>query len=282
MKVNFKYLFLFMLVIGFMAACDDDDKYKPDSTVQVAFEEMFPNAQRVEWGRKSGYIVADFRMENKEKKAWFTSAGVWMLTETDVATADIPKPIIDDIAGGQYSEWKIEDAEYIERKDMEPVYVIEMESGKQEVDLYYSAEGKLLKAVADDKNNQIMPTPVNEKILAAVNAKYPYAKILEVDVEADFTEVDLVRDNLYFKMILDQEYNWVESVYESTWIRVPDAVKITFAADGYTFNAEEDEVEMLMRPGTDGMEMIVYRIELDREPQDIILYYTDEGVRLDS
>lgn len=282
MKVNLRYLFLFVLAIGFMTACDDDDKYTPDNVVQTEFEEMFPDVGRVDWKRKSGYIVADFRMDSKEKKAWFTTAGVWMLTETDIVVADIPTPIVDNIAGGQYAGWKVEDAEYIERKDMESVYVIEVESGKQEVDLYYSPEGKLLKTVKDGRNHQILPTPVNEKVLVVVNAKYPYAKILEIDLEANFIEVDLVRDNLYFEMILDKEYNWVQSVYETEWIRVPNAVKITFASDGYTFNAEEDEVEMLMRPDTDGSEMIVYRIELDKELQDIILYYTDEGVRLNS
>lgn len=281
MKLKLRYLFLSLLTVGFMASCDnDDDHYTPDTTVRLAFEKMFPDASKVKWESKLGYVKAEFRDNNKEKDAWFDTDGTWMLTETEVAVSDIPVAITQSIAGSRYADWKIEDADYLERKDMEPIYIIEVEKGKEEVDLYYAPEGKLLKAVAEGGSHQAVPTPVNEKVLEAVNAKYPFAKILEIDVEPNFIEVDLVRDNLYFEMILDKEYNWVETVYEAAWLRVPDAVKNAFEADGYTFNAEEDEVEMLMRPNGNQSDMIVYRFELDREPADIILYYTEDGTKL--
>lgn len=37
----------------------------------------------------------------------------------------------------------------LERKGMEKVYVIEIEKGKEELDLYFDVNGKLLKEVAD-------------------------------------------------------------------------------------------------------------------------------------
>lgn len=53
----------------------------------------------------------------------------------------------------EYAKWKIDDVDMLERLDMETVYVIEVESGKQEFDLYYSAEGILIKNVADTDND---------------------------------------------------------------------------------------------------------------------------------
>lgn len=281
MKMKLSLLFLSLFALFFMTACDDDnDRHTPDASVRTAFDAMFPNASRVEWEKKLGYSVAEFKDNGKEKDAWFQTDGTWILTETDIAIKDIPVAITQSIAGSQYVDWRIEDANYLERKDMDPVYVLEVEKGEAEMDLYYSAEGKLLKAVSESGDHQAVPTPVNEKVLEAVNAKYTDAKILEVDVMPNFIEVDLVRGNLYFEMILDKDYNWVETVYDAEWARVPEAVKASFAADGYTFNAKEDEAEMLMRPGSKG-DVVVYRIELDREPNDIVLYYGEDGSKLE-
>lgn len=281
MKINWKYALLSLITVCIIAGCDDDDdRYTPDGAVRLAFENMFPDASSVEWERKLGYAVAEFRDNGKEKDAWFSLDGTWMLTETEIAVRDIPAAITKDIAGGQYAGWKITDADYLERKDMEAIYVIEVEKAKEEIDLYYSPEGKLLKAVAEGGNHHAVPVPVNEKILEAVNAKYPYSKILEIDVEPTFIEVDIVRGNLYFEMILDKEYNWIETVYETVWERVPDAVKAALRADGYTFNAAEDDVEMLIRPDDGKPDKVVYRIELDKEPNDIVLYYAEDGTKL--
>ncbi len=281
MGMNWKYVLLSLIIVLGLGACDnDDDKYTPDESVRTAFGKMFPDVVKVEWEHKLGYAVAEFKDNGKEKDAWFSLDGTWMLTETEVRVADIPVAITQDIADGQYAGWKIKDADYLERKDMEAIYVIEIEKGEEELDLYYSPEGKLLKAIAEGGNHQAVPVPVNEKILQVVNAKYPYSKILEIDVEPAFIEVDLAKGTLYFEMILDKEYNWIETVYDTVWERVPEAVKNAFRADGYVFNLRADEVEMLMRPDNSGADKILYRIELDREPADIILYYTENGIKL--
>lgn len=281
MKMKLNLLFLSLFALFFMVACDnDDDRHTPDASVRTAFDAMFPNASRVEWEKKLGYSVAEFKDDGKEKDAWFQTDGTWILTETEIAVKDIPVAITQSIAGSQYVDWRIEDASYLERKDMESVYVVEVEKGKEEMDLYYSLEGKLLKAVPESGDHPAVPTPLNEKVLETVNAKYPGAKILEIDVKFNYIEVDLMKEGLYFEMILDKDYNWVETVYDAQWANVPEVVKASFAADGYTFNAKEDEAEMLMRPGSKG-DVVVYRIELDREPNDIVLYYAEDGSKLE-
>lgn len=282
MKTKFKLFPLSLLVLFFVVACDvDDDRYRPNNVVSNSFTAMYPNASRIEWEYKLGYVVADFRDNKKEKDAWFDANGTWVLTETDLAVNDLPAVVTQAIAQSIYAAWRIEDATYLERKDLESVYIVELEKGEAEMDLYYSPEGNLLKAVSGDGDHQITPTPANEKIGVAVQAKYVGAKILEIDVTPTVIEVDLMKDNLFFEMILDRAYNWVQTIYDDIrWSAVPEVVKTAFAQGGFAFHIAEDEVEKLVRPSTSG-DVTVYRIELDREPTDLILFYTEEGMKLD-
>lgn len=282
MKTKFKILSLVLFAMFFVIACDKDDNYSTlDPVVKKSFETMYPNASRIEWEHKSGYIVVDFRDNKKEKDAWFDPNGMWLLTETDLTVNDLPAVIKQAIAESIYAAWRLEDATYLERKDLESAYKVEVEKGEAEMDLFYSPAGKLLKAITSDGGHQTIPIPVNEKVVTVVNAKYPGAVILEIDVEANVIEVDVMQNNLVFEMILDKDCKWLQTVYDNIlWSAVPEVVKTAFAKDGYTFNMAEDEVEKLVRPST-SEDVVVYRIELDREPNDLILLYTEDGVKSD-
>ena len=48
----------------------------------------------------------------------------------------------------------------IEREGMEPVYVLEVEQGPREMDLYYNAEGILIRAVEDSEDDSENYLPV--------------------------------------------------------------------------------------------------------------------------
>ena len=279
MDRTLKNLFMLMLCAVLWTACNNDNNPANNAAVQTTFDEMFPGISRVEWDWEQGYYVAEFREGGREKSVWFDTNGVWMLTETDVPVSELPQAILASIQSGEYAGWRIEDVDYIERRDMEPIYVVDMELGEQDVDLHYSVDGHLLQAVTDGSNQQMRPEAQGDAIKQAVLAKYPSAKILDIDREAGYVEVELWCDNAYFEMILDLDLNWVQSVYEVFWQQVPDAVKAALAADGYNFNVREDDADMIKRPGTDGTEVTLYRIELDREPRDIVLYYTEEGAK---
>jgi len=282
MRVKLGLLIVLIVgAFGFISCNDDDDNYSPDQQIVSAFYEMYPDAKRVEWERKIGYFVADFKDNGKERDSWFDAAGKWVLTETEIPVNDIPAVIKEAINNTEYNGWHIDDADYLERIDMEPVYVIEVEKGDTEVDRTFSETGELLKVSSGNNNNPSVPTPVDQRIKEVVNAKYPGAKILDIDFETNTIEVDVLKDNVYFEVILDKEYNWLRTEYELRWADVPEIIKASLERDDYTFNTREDEVDKLVRPATDGKESTVYRIELDREPNDLILYYDEEGNALE-
>lgn len=106
---------------------------------------MYPNAKRVDWDVEHGYYVAEFRHEGYEKEAWFNSSGAWLLTETDLER-NLPNVIATALNNTEYASWRLDDADYIEQKDKEPFYVVEVEKGELEKDLYFSEVGELLDA----------------------------------------------------------------------------------------------------------------------------------------
>lgn len=75
------------------------------------------------------------------------------MTETDLPYQALPAAVKSAFESSEYAKWKVDDVDMLERPDMEKVYVIEVESGKQEFDLYYSEEGILVKSVADTDND---------------------------------------------------------------------------------------------------------------------------------
>lgn len=274
MKLKLNLFALFLISMFLMTSCDDDDNYSPDLVITDAFHQMYPGATHIEWERKGEYYVVEFRHDGKEKDSWFDANGTWLLTETDIPVSQLPQVIKDNIATTEYRDWRIEDVDYIERKDMDPVYVVEMERGDTDIDLVYSEEGVLLKVVND--YNSAYPEVVENRIIQIVNEKYPGARILDIDRERNMIEVDLVNGGIYFEMFLDNQYNWIQTVYEIRWAGTPEIIKTALQRDGYSFNVYEDDIDRIIRPA-EGGEITIYRIELDREPTDLIIYYDEAG-----
>lgn len=286
MKKKFSFLILSLVAIFFMAACsdDDDDKkapnYQPPTAVQTTFKQMFPNATNVIWSEKDDYGMAEFLNNNTQTVAWFNQQGVWYLTETSVATTDIPKVISDAIANGDYKNWKVVDASLLERRDMINAYVIEVTSGNDVEDLYYAEDGYLFDTVDQDHTgNKAEPTPVDETVLAMVKNQYPSAKIVEIET-GDNIEVTLLDNGTYFEYILSNDYKWIQSEYAVSWADTPQAVKEGLLRDKYGFNELTDTVTKVIRPQASGT-ITLYRIDMDNNTGDVVVYYNPDGTKVD-
>ena len=90
-------------------------------------------------------------------------------------------------------------------------------------------------------------------------------------------EVQMWLNNGEVDMHLDLNYQWLYTEFEDiAWTSVPEVVVNSFTQDGFTFNPREDDVDRIEYPN--GAETgVYYRIELDREPIDLILVYNPDG-----
>ena len=124
---------------------------------QQAFSAKYPSATNVEWENKNGYSVADFRSDNRDRSAWFDSFGSWYMTETEIRFSDLPQAVQNAFNASEYATWRVDDVDMLERQGVETVYVIEAETYQNgddtSVDLYYSADGVLVRTVVDGAAN---------------------------------------------------------------------------------------------------------------------------------
>ena len=146
-----------MLALGICGAvvqgCDDnDDNLDVLDKLQAAFSQKYPEASP-KWKTRSNYYIADFQNQNYAAEAWFTSDAVWLMTETDLPHASLPEAVKNAFKNSEYGQWSLDDVDMLVREGMEPVYVLEVEQGPREMDLYYNAEGILIKVVEDSEDD---------------------------------------------------------------------------------------------------------------------------------
>lgn len=148
MKAKIQFLAMMMIAaLTFTAtACDDDDdNITVPQTISQALTAKYPSASRVEWERKGAYYVADCWLNGKEAEAWFDAQGVWKLTETDILWTDVPEAVQTAFNAGEYAAWYKDDLDMLEYPSSPTLYVIEVEQGRTEIQLFYQADSTLAK-----------------------------------------------------------------------------------------------------------------------------------------
>ena len=288
---------IYTLLIAFCAAwslhsCDndDDESIAVPTALQEAFSTRYPNVKNVKWETKAGYYVADF-YDGYEASAWFTTDGNWHMTETDIPYTALPDPVKSAFEASDYKTWKRDDVDKLERQGIETVYVIEVENQNQEVDLYYSADGVLIKSIADtdDHENEHLPTTqLPAAMKTFIDGKYAGARIVEVDVEDDkndwdfgFTEVDIIHfdsglnRNVSKEVLFDKGGEWYSTSWEVRRNELPAAVTNTISVE-YAGYQMDDAEYFEMATGTS-----YYQIELEgNNSPDIDIKVTTDGTIL--
>ena len=273
MKAKLSVLALAMCGMFAFTSCDnDDDNYLPDQTITKAFDEKYPNAGKVEWETKSGYEVAEFHVSGNETEAWFDNKGNWVMTKTEINFGLLPEPVRLSLNSGQYKDWNKKDFDKLERSNAATVYVIEVEQGEQEFDLYYTENGTLLKAVPDDdNNNNFQPVLIPQAITDAINEMYPGATILEFDQEKNGFDVDILHNNIYKDVYFNSSNEWLFTEWDIMVTEIPVAVMNAYKASDYKDYRLED-VELIQKPaGT------FYVLELEKGDNDVKMTISAEG-----
>lgn len=144
MKMKIQLLAMMMIAaFAFTACSDDDDNVAVPETVSAALQAKYPSATQVEWETKGNYFVADCRLNNRDADVWFDANGSWMLTETEIVWGDLPVAVQEAFNAGEYATWQKEDFDMLEYPSSSVLYVIEVEQGKTEIQLFYKADGTL-------------------------------------------------------------------------------------------------------------------------------------------
>lgn len=269
-------------------SCDrngNTDKVEITNETEAALYEMYPDATDVSWQFKSGYSVASFsssftKSDNSVRRsAWFDDMGGWYMTETDITYDRLPEAVKAAFESSEYASWTIDDIDMLERGGVETIYVIEvegvMEGRTVEMDLYYSPDGILVKQIADADSDydydDYIPTDPGTGIRDFIEENYPGARIVEVDEEGGYVEVEIIDGGVCRELLFEMGRTWI---YTKTGLRlaeVPENIMQFFNSSEYS-SARIDDVDHYLMPGKE-----FYRFELEGRGDDVEIDIYPDG-----
>ncbi len=165
MKLKLHLLLLALCAFVFLPSCDNDDDNIPSAiteTTRSAFKAKYPNVSNEHWEVKRNYHVAEFYENGREVDVWFSTDGVWQMTETDLGknASLLPAAVQSALTSSTYGTWTIDDIDFYERLN-DSFYLVEVETkGQRDHDLFFAPDGSLLKAVEDIDNDDVLPSTV--------------------------------------------------------------------------------------------------------------------------
>lgn len=298
-----KFLFTCMLSAGLMGAltaCSDDDKQSPNQppgasnvpeSILAQFSQDYPDARNVEWEQEGAYYTVSFSDgQSADNTAWYEQDGRWGMTKYEIRFDHLPAAVAEAFAATEYgqsgSTWQVDrEVDVLERRDgTETLYIIEVEQGETEVDLYFTAEGILVKEIIDaapEKDyTEYLPQSPGTDLETWLEQRFPGYRLVDMDRDDGGLEVEFIYDRQKYEAFFTTGGQWlyykVELRYTSTLI--PDAVKATVEASPYIQQgAWVDEVEMYV-VNVSGTETTYFCIELEnRFDDDRKMYIRADG-----
>lgn len=127
---------------GSIFAQDMQESQVP-SVIVNSFKTEFPKASDVEWERQGDRYSVEFEVGvSTDYEAWFTAAGKLIRYSEEIANSELPEAVKNAISS-QYIGYHIDDAKKFTENNVE-TYSVEIEKGKEELNLIFSKDGKLI------------------------------------------------------------------------------------------------------------------------------------------
>lgn len=198
------------------------------------------------------------------------------MTETDITFEQLPETVRTSFSTGIYAAWRVEDVDKIERNATETVYIIEVENQQTEVDLQYAPNGVLIQETADvdadDYYEDLIPIGLPVAIDDYLKTNYPDAKIIDIDTEGQYTEVEILDGQVVRELVFDNNYAWISTKTEFRIADLPLAITQVLSASEYVAY-RIDNVYFYQPPNSD-----YYRFELESATDEVTVDITTEGV----
>lgn len=141
MRTRSYYIFILAWMLATIASAVSP------ATFSAALKKMYPQAREVAWDQQGNYYVATFTLNGFEKKVWMNANAQWVMTNTDLQTADQLTPsVYNDFTLSQYSTWTVNDVNLMAFPKRAPLYIItvNLDNSVSTYQLFYALDGRLL------------------------------------------------------------------------------------------------------------------------------------------
>ncbi len=245
MTTNKTLLSAFALLALIFTSCTVDGKdstdpkpeietdFLPNADVLRAFDIKFPNARNTVWTTNNSYYVADFTENGSTVNAWFDQKSTWYLTKSSVSSSSLPKDVSATFSKSSYATWNVSTTNILERKDMGSIYVVGASNDVEDVNLYYSKYGDLIKAVGNAKTYVDKPVTVPAEVSTLISNIFTGPQIIDMWNDATGIKVCVIDNNEYKIAALDSDYDWICTIINLTEELVPERVLDSFQSSEY-------------------------------------------------
>lgn len=237
---RFLILLLSLAAVAAAQSCQEkDDAVTVPTAVQSSFTQLYPDAKGMKWKEHDTFLVVEFYRAGNESEAWFDAAGNWYMTQTEISFAALPEIVRQAFRTGEYGDWEIDDVEMTVRREMETVYTIKVERGREKYRLYYSEDGILLQSRPDTKDGAydiLLPQQLPQAVTDFIEQQYPGARIVEIETEhhpAYTLEVEIIDGRTAREVYFDAANRWIGTKTELQADAVPAAVMQVLRASRY-------------------------------------------------
>ena len=136
-------LIISITILFSLSACGQKKDEVPEN-VKTAFNQKFPNATKVKWGKEnSSEWEAEFKMDGMEYSANFNNDANWLETEYEIEVNDLPELVKSTIVK-EFKDYKIKESEISETAEGK-VYEFEIKKGEERLEVAIDKEGKVVK-----------------------------------------------------------------------------------------------------------------------------------------
>ncbi len=141
MKISVPLLILSLLMV---TGCTNQKAVKPSPEVIASFESKFGKDISAKWELSSDKTyVANFTTSGHPSKSYFDENGVWIKTETEFLSSELPSVILQTVLGA-YKGSTISKSLKIDEIEKETIYRLSLKRGGNITEVELSSGGVIL------------------------------------------------------------------------------------------------------------------------------------------
>ena len=141
-----KIFMLFLFATSVAMAQDLNTSDLPEE-VSNAFAKDNANAQHVEWERDKENYKVEFYMGLSETEIWYDELGTMIKKKQDLNAEQLPQSI-SEVLKSEFKDYRVDDVDMV-WLDNATTYNVEVDNGKEEWEITFDSDGKILEKRRD-------------------------------------------------------------------------------------------------------------------------------------
>lgn len=246
---------------------------QPEGNIQTWLDQNFPNVRIVDYDCEQNGTEVEIIANGLKHEILFDNQQQWVYTKTEYERRDltqIPTSILNHLRTSPYytSDNAIDDVEKYTTRDNGTYYCFELKTAYDDDVKVYVNETGIISRPQNGSDGGNSNVPVEDELQNFIDQKYPGAIILEKDYDHGYLEIDILHDGIEKEIKFNGQNQWVRTEWEVR--QLPDAIKNTITAQGYTL--DDNEFDYVETTGSSW-----YEVEVRKGRDELKLYISPTG-----